>query len=158
MIDIAIPISELKLCVRSRKCLRKLDIETLGQLVAKSSDDLLAVKNFGVSSLKEVRDKLEELGLFLLNEENEEKENRVAVPMPKNIKCCGALQRGNFCSNCGRRLVIGRIKKYQDEIKRLRAGIYRYVEAHHKKMAGSTIQYSVKWLEDLLEEDPPPLD
>jgi len=74
------------------------------------------------------------------------------------IRCCDRVREGKFCSECGRRLVSGRVKKYRAEIRRLRYGIDRYITAHHKKMAGSTIQYNISWLEDLLEISSPPLD
>lgn len=62
------PISELNLSVRSRKCMSKLNIQTLGDLVSRSGDDLMECKNFGVTSLNEVREKLTEHGLKLRND------------------------------------------------------------------------------------------
>jgi len=62
------PISELNLSVRARKCMVRLGITTIGELVRKTGDDLLESKNFGVTSLNEVRDKLSELGLKLRGE------------------------------------------------------------------------------------------
>lgn len=62
------PISELSLSVRARKCMSKLNLQTVGDLAKRSSDDLLECKNFGVTSLNEVRDKLASLGLKLRND------------------------------------------------------------------------------------------
>lgn len=62
------PISDLKLSVRARKCVSRLGLLTLGELVAKSADELLSVRNFGVTSLNEVRAKLAELGIRLRND------------------------------------------------------------------------------------------
>lgn len=62
------PISELSLSVRARKCMSKLNLQTVGDLAKRSSDDLLECKNFGVTSLNEVRDKLASLGLKLKND------------------------------------------------------------------------------------------
>lgn len=59
------PISELNLSVRARKCMVRLGLTTLGELIRKTGDDLLECKNFGVTSLNEVRDKLAQLGLKL---------------------------------------------------------------------------------------------
>ncbi len=59
------PISELDLSVRSRAALTTLGINTVGELAATSEDTLLACKNFGQTSLVEIRTKLEELGLSL---------------------------------------------------------------------------------------------
>jgi DNA-directed RNA polymerase subunit alpha len=53
------PVSDLGLSVRARKCMIRLGITTIGELVRRSGDDLLECKNFGVTSLDEVREKLE---------------------------------------------------------------------------------------------------
>jgi DNA-directed RNA polymerase subunit alpha len=62
------PISELSLSVRARKCMSKLNIQAVGDLVKRTGDELLECKNFGVTSLNEVRDKLGTLGLKLKND------------------------------------------------------------------------------------------
>jgi DNA-directed RNA polymerase subunit alpha len=59
------PISDLNLSVRARKCMVRLGMTTIGELVRKTGDDLLESKNFGVTSLNEVREKLTDLGLKL---------------------------------------------------------------------------------------------
>lgn len=59
------PISDLNLSVRARKCMVRLGLTTIGELVRKTGDDLLECKNFGVTSLNEVRDKLTQMGLKL---------------------------------------------------------------------------------------------
>jgi DNA-directed RNA polymerase subunit alpha len=59
------PVSELNLSVRARKCMNRLGINTLGELVQRSADELLESKNFGVTSLAEVREKLSAYGLTL---------------------------------------------------------------------------------------------
>jgi len=65
---LAKPISELNLSVRARKCMTRLGINTIGDLIRHSGDELLECKNFGVTSLNEVRDKLAALGLRLRGE------------------------------------------------------------------------------------------
>ena len=65
---LARPISELNLSVRARKCMIRLAINTLGDLVRRTGDDLLECKNFGVTSLNEVREKLTAIGLKLRGE------------------------------------------------------------------------------------------
>ncbi|MFM8985596.1 MAG: DNA-directed RNA polymerase subunit alpha C-terminal domain-containing protein [Planctomycetia bacterium] len=60
-----LPISELNLSVRARKCTTKLGINTIGDLVRRTAEDLLECKNFGVTSLNEVREKLTDRGLKL---------------------------------------------------------------------------------------------
>ena len=52
-----------ELSVRSRNSLQKESIETLGELVRRSEDDMLGIENFGKKSLKEISDFLEEHGL-----------------------------------------------------------------------------------------------
>ena len=59
------PIAELNLSVRARKCMIRLGITTLAELIRRTGDDLLECKNFGVTSLNEVREKLTGLGLKL---------------------------------------------------------------------------------------------
>lgn len=59
------PIGDLNLSVRARKCTTKLGITTIGDLVRRTAEDLLECKNFGVTSLNEVRERLTERGLKL---------------------------------------------------------------------------------------------
>lgn len=59
------PISDLQLSVRARKCMHRLELGTIGELLRRSPDDLLECKNFGVTSLKEIREKLTQMGLKL---------------------------------------------------------------------------------------------
>lgn len=62
------PVSDLNLSVRARKCMARLSITTLGELIQRSPDELLATKNFGVTSLNEIRQQLGELNLKLRND------------------------------------------------------------------------------------------
>lgn len=59
------PISELKLSVRAGNCLESENIMTVRELVTRNEDSLLEVRNFGETTLIEVREKLSELGLHL---------------------------------------------------------------------------------------------
>ena len=59
------PIADLNLSVRARKCMIRLGINTIGELVRRTGDDLLECKNFGVTSLNEVREKLTGRGIKL---------------------------------------------------------------------------------------------
>jgi DNA-directed RNA polymerase subunit alpha len=65
---LATPVADLELSVRSRKCMTRLGIATVGELVTRTPDELLSAKNFGVTSLNEIRDKLAELGVKLRND------------------------------------------------------------------------------------------
>jgi DNA-directed RNA polymerase subunit alpha len=56
-------IDSLELSIRSMNCLKNASIRTLRDLVARSEKDMVEIRNFGEKSLKEVRDKLETLGL-----------------------------------------------------------------------------------------------
>jgi len=58
-------VEDLKLSVRSRKCMQKLNIRTLGDLIQKTDAELLGSKNFGVTSLNEIKKALGNLGLLL---------------------------------------------------------------------------------------------
>jgi DNA-directed RNA polymerase subunit alpha len=59
------PVSDLNLSVRARKCMNRLGINTLGDLIQRTADELLESKNFGQTSLTEVREKLAQYGLSL---------------------------------------------------------------------------------------------
>jgi DNA-directed RNA polymerase subunit alpha len=59
------PVMDLNLSVRARKCMNKLNISTVGELCSRTADELLEAKNFGMTSLNEVREKLAALGLKL---------------------------------------------------------------------------------------------
>ena len=56
-------IDELELSVRSYNCLKRAGIQTVQDLASKSEDDMIKVRNLGKKSLKEVKEKLIELGL-----------------------------------------------------------------------------------------------
>jgi DNA-directed RNA polymerase subunit alpha len=62
---LAMPIETLELTVRSNNCLESNHIETVGQLVQKTDADLLKIRSFGKTSLREVKRKLADLGLSL---------------------------------------------------------------------------------------------
>lgn len=58
-------VGELSLSVRARKALQLLNIQSLGDLVGHTEAELMGIKNFGATSLQEVKDKLVEYGLSL---------------------------------------------------------------------------------------------
>jgi DNA-directed RNA polymerase subunit alpha len=62
------PVTDLNLSVRSRKCMTRLGITLIGELVNRTPDELLSAKNFGVTSLNEIRAKLAEVGIKLRND------------------------------------------------------------------------------------------
>ncbi len=63
--DLDLPIEALDLSERPRNCLRRAQIQTVGELVEKTEEELLNITNFGQKSLEEVSAKLDELGLSL---------------------------------------------------------------------------------------------
>jgi DNA-directed RNA polymerase subunit alpha len=65
--DLELPIEDLDLSERPRNCLKRAQVNTVGELLEKSEDDLLAITNFGQKSLDEVIQKLDERGLSLRN-------------------------------------------------------------------------------------------
>ena len=60
-----IPITDFELSVRARNCLNKMQITTLGDLVQKTEQELLSYKNFGETSLTEIKEILHSKGLRL---------------------------------------------------------------------------------------------
>lgn len=65
----ATPIEDLDLTVRSYNCLKREGVATVGELVMKTEEDLLEIRNFGQKSIDEVKAKLEDLGLGLRKKE-----------------------------------------------------------------------------------------
>ncbi|MBZ5734497.1 DNA-directed RNA polymerase subunit alpha [Nocardioides sp. TRM66260-LWL] len=63
--DLALPVEDLQLTVRSYNCLKREGIHTVGELISRSEQDLLDIRNFGAKSIDEVKAKLHEMGLSL---------------------------------------------------------------------------------------------
>ncbi len=63
--EMAVPIEDLNLTQRSYNCLKREGIHTIGELVAHTEQDLLDIRNFGMKSIDEVKEKLQALGLAL---------------------------------------------------------------------------------------------
>ncbi|MDR0416615.1 MAG: DNA-directed RNA polymerase subunit alpha [Propionibacteriaceae bacterium] len=63
--DLALPIEDLHLTVRSYNCLKREGIHTVSELVSRSEQDLMDIRNFGQKSIDEVTQKLGEFGLSL---------------------------------------------------------------------------------------------
>jgi DNA-directed RNA polymerase subunit alpha len=63
--DLALPVEDLQLTVRSYNCLKREGIHTVGELISRSEQDLLDIRNFGAKSIDEVKAKLVEMGLGL---------------------------------------------------------------------------------------------
>jgi len=59
------PVEQLEVSVRAQKCLQSLKLKTLGDLAKKTEAELLGCKNFGVTSLNEIKQHLNDLGLSL---------------------------------------------------------------------------------------------
>jgi DNA-directed RNA polymerase subunit alpha len=62
-----LPIEALDLSERPRNCLRRAQVQSVGELIEKTEEDLLNITNFGQKSLEEVVAKLDELGFSLKN-------------------------------------------------------------------------------------------
>jgi DNA-directed RNA polymerase subunit alpha len=62
---LARPVSDLQLSVRARKALQLLNIQTMGDLASHTEAELMGIKNFGATSLKEIKERLVEQGLEL---------------------------------------------------------------------------------------------
>jgi DNA-directed RNA polymerase subunit alpha len=63
--DLDLPIEDLDLPERPRNCLKRAQINTVGELIERTPEDLLAITNFGQKSLDEVLERLDERGLSL---------------------------------------------------------------------------------------------
>jgi DNA-directed RNA polymerase subunit alpha len=58
-------VADLELSVRSRKALQRLNINSLGELASRTEDELLGCKNFGTTSLNEIKQQLGTFGMTL---------------------------------------------------------------------------------------------
>ena len=58
-------VNDMELSVRARRCLERLEIHTIGELVIKTEAELLGCKNFGVTSLNEIKDRMAQFGVSL---------------------------------------------------------------------------------------------
>jgi DNA-directed RNA polymerase subunit alpha len=67
--DLDLPIEDLDLSERPRNCLKRAQVNTIGELLDKNEEELLAITNFGQKSLDEVAEKLDERGLTLRTKE-----------------------------------------------------------------------------------------
>src|SRR5207247_10973544 len=74
------PIEELELGVRSYNCLKRVGIETIGDLVMKSETELAAIPNFGKKSIEEVKETLATHGLRLRGDDGGGAECGTTVP------------------------------------------------------------------------------
>ncbi len=68
--DLQLPIEDLELPVRVLNCLHRGGINTVGQLIEKTEDDLLALRSFGARSIEDVKEKLEKRGFGLRSRED----------------------------------------------------------------------------------------
>jgi len=66
------PVEQMNLSVRTLNCLRRGGIDTVGELIGRKEKELLALRNFGQKSREEIAQRLEELGLSLAPEFEEE--------------------------------------------------------------------------------------
>jgi DNA-directed RNA polymerase subunit alpha len=79
------PVEQLDLSVRTMNCLRRSNITTVGELIAKGTKELLKLRNFGQKSYQEIEDRLSAIGLSLepKTEEEEEEEEAEEEVKPK---------------------------------------------------------------------------
>jgi DNA-directed RNA polymerase subunit alpha len=62
---LSLPVQELELSVRASNCLESVKVETVGQLVQMTDADLLKIRSFGKTSLREIKRKIADIGLSL---------------------------------------------------------------------------------------------
>jgi DNA-directed RNA polymerase subunit alpha len=63
--SLALPVDDLDLSVRAKNCLDSVSLQTVADLVQNTDSDLMKLRNFGKTSLKEIKKKLSDLGLTL---------------------------------------------------------------------------------------------
>ena len=80
-------VNDIELSVRAANCLNSASINTVGELVVKTENDMLKYRNFGKKSLNEIKDKLQELGLRLgMKEELDGRGIRYGVDYAESAK------------------------------------------------------------------------
>ncbi len=84
-----IPVTDFELSVRSRNCLKKMNIRTLGDLTRVSEPQLLTSKNFGETSLTEIKEMLASKGLHISQISREERPERDAFPAATGVERTG---------------------------------------------------------------------
>jgi DNA-directed RNA polymerase subunit alpha len=67
--DLALPVEDLQLTVRSYNCLKREGVDTIGQLATMTEEELMNIRNLGMKSVDEIRSKLIEYGYTLESEE-----------------------------------------------------------------------------------------
>jgi DNA-directed RNA polymerase subunit alpha len=72
------PVEQLDLSVRTMNCLRRSNITTVGELIAKGPKELMKLRNFGQKSYQEIEDRLQTIGLSL----NPKPETEAEAPAP----------------------------------------------------------------------------
>jgi DNA-directed RNA polymerase subunit alpha len=90
-----VPVTDFELSVRSRNCLKKMNIRTLGDLIMHTEQELLSYKNFGETSLQEIKDMLVSKNLHLgMTSDSKEERRFTAItppaPPPAPIAAPGA--------------------------------------------------------------------
>lgn len=81
-----IPITDFELSVRSRNCLQKMNIHTLGDLIKKTEAELLSYKNFGETSLNEIKRILAQKGFRLGQGLDDERQRHKKLPDSEHEK------------------------------------------------------------------------
>ena len=79
------PVEQLNLSVRTMNCLRRGGIATVGELASKDEKALMALRNFGQKSNREIKERLESLGLSLASSEPEDGEEEEVVETDEAI-------------------------------------------------------------------------
>ncbi len=80
------PVEQLDLSVRTMNCLRRSNITTVGELIAKGTKELMKLRNFGQKSYLEIEDRLNTIGLSL----NPKTEGEAEVPAPAEAEAIAA--------------------------------------------------------------------
>ena len=106
------PIEELELGVRSYNCLKRVGIETIGDLVTKSESELAAIPNFGKKSIEEVKETLQQHGLNLRGGGNGARVARAARALRKEARPRLGAPQGALLEPCG---CADRARPHQDD-------------------------------------------
>ena len=111
-----IPVTDFELSVRARNCLKKMNIRTLGDLVSTTEAELLGYKNFGETSLKEIKEMLTAKGLKLGHDDEEEGAELGSKPTLRLILDGGGPDEGLMSKPIGQIDFSVRVRKTLQEL------------------------------------------
>ena len=156
-----IPISDFELSVRSKNCLEKMNIHTLRDLTKITENDLLSFKNFGETSLNEIKAILSQKGLRLGQalESDHESDLSAKLPIMETEGSSQTISELGLSTRCVNALWKVEIQTVDDLIERTeeeltQSGVKQeYIDEINEKLAAANLSLSLNDSSEILAED-----